>query len=77
MTVIRTAEEIRARLDEGRAQHEAGVENETFAAAVVRVARAHEALVDQLHAAADLIGVSHDEADALLVDEIEAGPVVR
>jgi hypothetical protein len=63
-----TAKEIRA-------QREASTKPETFAALIVRIAREHEALVDQLHAAADLIGVSHDEADALLVDEIEAGPV--
>lgn len=75
MTAIRTAEEIRARLDEGRARHEASAEPETFAALVVRIAREHEALVDQLHAAAALIGIGDDEADALLVDEIEAGPV--
>lgn len=48
---------------------------ETFSALVVRIAREHERLVDELHAAASLAGVTEKEADALLVEEIEAGPV--
>lgn len=48
---------------------------DTFSALIVRIARQHETLVDQLHAAADALGISHKEADALLVQEIEAGPV--
>jgi hypothetical protein len=75
MPAIRTADQIRARLDEGHAQREAAAKRETFSALIVRIARAHEALVDELHAAADAAGVSHDDADALLAEEIEAGPV--
>lgn len=68
MTTIRTAQEIRARLNQGPTQPE------SFSALIVRIAREHEALVDQLHAAASAVGVSENEADALLVEEIEAGP---
>lgn len=65
------------------------VTSETFSNTVARLAREHRLYLDDtdagraewrrvfrsLHVAADAAGVSHDDADALLVEEIDAGPV--
>lgn len=75
MTAIHTADQIRARLDRGHAQRAAQdaaeKAEESFSATIVRIARQHERLADELHAAAALAGVGDDEADAMLVEEID------